>query len=704
MAAVRSKFKAADKLAFAGELGAVYSRGGTVFRVWSPSAERVELRLYESGTAPEPFFSADMKKIGCGAWEYSRSGDLDGVYYTYSVTIMGTTRETADIYSVSASADGQRGMVADMERAAPDGWENIAPVRLSSPADTVIYELSVRDFSMDESADFTHRGKFLAFSESGVTCGGKPVGLEYVRSLGVTHIQLMPVFDFESNGGYNWGYNPRLMMAPEGTYSSDPNDGHARIRELRQLIMAAHEMGLGVTADVVYNHSFSADESPFGRTFPHYYYRGSGKYSNGSGCGNEFASERKMARKFIKDSLCFLAREYKLDGFRFDLMGLLDIKTLNECAEALRAINPDILLYGEGWTGGASPMPENLRAMKKNARSVPCFAMFGDDFRDAVKGSVFNARDRGYVSGAADTERAEMIKSGLAGGVFHPEINISKERLWTDDPLQCINYVECHDNLTLADKLALSMPEADKARRIAADRMTAALVIFSQGIPFIQAGQEYLRSKPLGEGFDGNSYCSPDSVNSLKWSKIIENADTVEYYRGLIALRRKFPQFRLRTSDEIRSQLTFADLGGGAFAEMPGGGLALFVNPTDEPLRVVLGGACEVYADAERASDEPIYRIDDIAQISPVSVLLVRKIAQERKMREYTVTRIVEPDFGCEGLPEGGERMDEVRLRGADGGELLLSVSDELLYKMGVDEGSRVLSDGKSIFTMEEQI
>lgn len=626
---VRNSFKTADKLAFDGELGAVYSRGGTVFRVWSPPVERVQLRLYESGTAKAPFFSADMKRTDKGVWEYEKSGDLDGVYYAYSVTIKGRTHETADIYSASVSADGRRGMIADMERAAPDGWENSAPVKLASPADAVIYELSVRDFSMDGSADFKHRGKYSAFAESGVTCGEMTVGLDYIRSLGATHIQLLPVLDFACKKGYSWGYDPRFTMAPEGSYSSDPNNGSARIRELRELVMAAHEKGLGVVADVVFNHSFSAEESAFGQTFPHYYYRGEKGYSNGSGCGNEFASERKMAGRVIKDSLCFLAREYKLDGFRFDLMGLIDINTLNDCEKALRKINPDILLYGEGWTGGASPMPEELRAVKKNARLVPRFAMFGDDFRDAIKGSVFSAEDRGYVNGAADTRRAEMIKSGLAGGVFHPEINIDKERLWTDDPLQCINYVECHDNLTLADKLALSMPEADEERRIAADRMAAALVLLAQGIPFIQAGQEFMRSKPLKDGYDCNSYCSPDSVNSLKWDKAAEYADTVEYYRGLIALRKKFPQFRLRTAEEIRAGLTFADLGKGAFAEMPGGGLVLVVNPTEEPLRVVLGGEHIVYADGERASAQPLYTAGNITEVSPVSILLARRVTDE---------------------------------------------------------------------------
>ncbi|MBD5383714.1 MAG: type I pullulanase, partial [Ruminococcaceae bacterium] len=503
-------FKAADRQYFSGKLGADCSPERTVFRVWQPFAENVDLRLYNAKN--EPVFTAPMERKN-GVFEYEKKGDLDGVFYTFSVKRNGETVESADPYSAAVTADGERGQIVDMRRHAPDGWENERNISAENP---IIYELSVRDFSMDESADFASRGKFPAFCEENVNNSyGDIAGLDYIKKLGVTHLQLMPIFDFDLDGGeYNWGYNPRFYNAPSAYYSQ--SDG---VSELRRLVSAAHKKGLGVVMDVVYNHVFSADDSPFGRIFPRYYFRGNETYSNGSGCGNEFASERKMARKFILDSLEFLAREYKLDGFRFDLMGLLDIGTLREAERRLRKINPDILLYGEGWTGGASPYPERFRAVLRNAKKLPNYAFFNDRFRDGVKGSVFNDKDAGYVNGADDEWHLAPIKWALSG-MFPSDF-------WTDNPAQTINYVECHDNSTLFDKLKISLDGADRERIIKADKMAAALIFLSRGIAFIQAGQEFLRTK----NGCGNSYNAPDSVNSLKWDKVTENRDIVEYYR-----------------------------------------------------------------------------------------------------------------------------------------------------------------------------
>lgn len=595
-------FTLADKQGFDGELGAVYSAERTVFRVWQPCAESAAVRLYSGDKLLE---TIPMKRVG-GGFECEKSGDCEGFLYTFLITRNGETVESADPYSCAVTADGERSIIVDMKKNAPEGWEDQPRINSENP---VIYELSVRDFSSDGSAGFSARGKFSAFCEDGVVNShGDVVGLDYIKSLGVTHIQLMPMFDFDLDGGeYNWGYNPRFFNAPSGGYAQN-----SAVSELRGLIAAAHRKGIGVIADVVYNHLYSADNCAFGRIFPGYYFRQDedGGYSNGSGCGNEFASERKMARKFIIDSLEFLAREYRLDGFRFDLMGLLDIKTLRKAERRLRRINPNILLYGEGWTGGASALTERRRAVQRNAERLPGFAFFNDSFRDAVKGSVFDSRDRGYVNGAADEYHLTPIRRALTG---------EYSDFWTVDPNQTVNYVECHDNLTLFDKLTASLGEADGARIIKADRMAAALVLLSRGIAFIQAGQEFLRSK----GGEHNSYNLPDSVNSLKWDLVSENRAEVEYYRGLIALRKRLLPNILRCE--------FSALGCGFMVKyaLPDGEYLLLVNPGEGELSADLSDGFEIFADCERASDKPLYTSN-----SPVcaahSILLAKGNLNER--------------------------------------------------------------------------
>ncbi len=588
-------FTRADKQCYDGKPGAVYSPDWTVFRVWQPFAESAAVMLYSGDTLLE---TIPMKRTG-SVFECTRLGDCEGLCYTYLVTRNGETVQSADPYSCAVTSDGERSIIVDMRHNMPENWEHIPMISAENP---VIYELSVRDFSMDGSAGFKNRGKFSAFTEeSVVNSHGEIVGLDYIKSLGVTHIQLMPVFDFDLDGAeYNWGYNPRFFNAPSAGYVRKN-----AVLELRELIAAAHSKGLGVVADVVYNHLYSADNSVFGRIFPHYYFRGKEKYSNGSGCGNEFASERKMARKFIVDSLEFLAREYKLDGFRFDLMGLLDIKTLKKAERRLRKINPDILLYGEGWTGGVSALTERRRAVRKNADRLSGFAFFNDSFRDAVKGSVFDASDCGYVNGAADENHLAPIRCVLTG---------KYSEFWTNDPAQTVNYVECHDNLTLFDKLTASIEGADRARIIAAGRMAAALTLFSRGIAFIQAGQEFLRSK----GGENNSYNLPDSVNSLKWDMITENHAEVDYYRGLIALRKRF----LGGFTEF----VFSELGGGFMIKYghPEGEFFLTVNPTESELSVDLCGKFEIFADGERASDTPLYTSEKL-RCAAGSIIFARR-------------------------------------------------------------------------------
>ena len=578
-------FETIEKSAFGGSLETNCTEKGTTFRVWQPLAESAELRLYDDGGG---LLKRAAMRLKNGVFECRVRGDLDGVYYTFVVTRSGETAECVDPYAKSVTADGRRGIVVNMRRHAPKNWSSDRPIAFRDPEEAVIYELSVRDFSMDESADFKNRGKFAAFCESRVTnLYGDRAGLSYIKKLGATHIQIMPVFDFDMDGSeYNWGYNPRFYNAPSAYYSQE--DG---VKELRDLVMAAHKKGLGVIADVVYNHVFDVDNSVFHKLFPGYFFRTdkkTGAFSNGSGCGNEFSSERKMARKFIVDSLVFLAREYHLDGFRFDLMGLLDIETLRAAERELRRINPDMLLYGEGWTGGESPLPEERRAVLGNARELHNFAFFNDRFRDAVKGSVFNAVDRGYVNGAVDDWHFEPICAALSGSF--------SSDFWTCDPRQTINYVECHDNLTLFDKLEKSLDGTDLERneRIKqADKMAAAFILLSRGTAFIQAGQEFLRTK----NGECNTYNLPDIVNSIKWGSVTENRDIVEYYRGLIKIRKRF----LREFGER----VFKRIGSGFM--MTAGDFVLIVSPTAEEITPDMSGSFKVFADGERASDKPLY-------------------------------------------------------------------------------------------------
>lgn len=613
--------------AYSGELGAVWSPETTRFAVWSPDSEGAELRLYHDDSEQQPFRTEKMRSEN-GVWKAEISGDLNGVYYTYAFTRGGSTVETIDIYARSAGANGKRGMVLDLCSTDPEGWEQDRKVSLRDYTGAVIYELHVRDFSSDESGKFTLRGKFGAFCEKAVNSFGDVIGLDYIKKLGITHIHLLPVFDYQSVNetdpcaGFNWGYDPLNYNIPEGSYSTDPHHGEVRVREFKQLVQAAHERGIGIIMDVVYNHTYATDDSPFNKTVQGYYYRHNedGTLSNGSACGNEFASERAMASRFIADSLLYWAREYHIDGFRFDLMGLLDIETLNRAAAELRRENPSVILYGEGWTGGSCPLPKEQRAMKMNARELPEFAMFSDDLRDGVKGSVFWDADCGYVNGKA-AERAELIKSVMSGGIWREDIGRAPAECWTDKPQQSINYVEAHDNLTLYDKLRSSMPGISVADIIAADKLAAALVFLSQGVPFIQAGQELLRSKTAADGsFVHDSYNSPDSVNSIKWNDVTLRRGVMEYYRGLIAARKHFPQLRMRDVESIR-KIRFETLEGGAVAA-DFGGLLLIVNPCDHPLRYENGRRMMVYADHITAGARPLFIADGAVTAAPRGIIL----------------------------------------------------------------------------------
>ena len=549
------------------DLGAVYSPKMTRFKVWAPEAESVKLNLYKQGEGDNLIEQHIMKKSANGTYVFEKQGDCNGIYYTYTVVNHGEEQEAVDPYTKAAGVNGQRGMVINLAKTNPQGFEMDGYRNPEHITDAIIYEGSVRDFTMDESSGVFHNGKFLGLTEANTTNHfGEATALDYISGLGVTHVQILPAFDFETvdeknqKAQYNWGYDPDNYNVPEGSYAVSPYDGAVRIQEMKQMVLALHSRGIGVIMDVVFNHTYRRDDSNLQKIVPGYYYRSDETgYTNGSGCGNEVASDRPMVQKLIVDSLIYWAKEYHIDGFRFDLMGVLDIDTMNVIAERLKEIRPDIYLYGEGWNGGPSSLAEEKRAFKASAKKMPGIGMFNDDIRDTIKGSVFYDDHLGFVNGGTHLENA--LRYGITGAVAHPQVDYDAygSKPWAKEPGQSINYVSCHDNYTLWDKLSVSCPEASEEKKKAMNRLCAAIVFTSQGVPFIQAGEEFLRSKPLPEkkGFAENSYNMPDTVNSIKWDNIHEYPDMIAYYKGLMALRKAHPVFRMQSEAEMTQNLCF---------------------------------------------------------------------------------------------------------------------------------------------------
>lgn len=549
------------------DLGAVYSPKMTRFKVWAPEAESVKLNLYKQGEGDNLIEQHIMKKSANGTYVFEKQGDCNGIYYTYTVVNHGEEQEAVDPYTKAAGVNGQRGMVINLAKTNPQGFELDGYRNPEHITDAIIYEGSVRDFTMDESSGVFHNGKFLGLTEANTTNHfGEATALDYISGLGVTHVQILPAFDFETvdeknqKAQYNWGYDPDNYNVPEGSYAVSPYDGAVRIQEMKQMVLALHSRGIGVIMDVVFNHTYRRDDSNLQKIVPGYYYRSDETgYTNGSGCGNEVASDRPMVQKLIVDSLIYWAKEYHIDGFRFDLMGVLDIDTMNVIAERLKEIRPDIYLYGEGWNGGPSSLAEEKCAFKASAKKMPGIGMFNDDIRDTIKGSVFYDDHLGFVNGGTHLENA--LRYGITGAVAHPQVDYDAygSKPWAKEPGQSINYVSCHDNYTLWDKLSVSCPEASEEKKKAMNRLCAAIVFTSQGVPFIQAGEEFLRSKPLPEkkGFAENSYNMPDAVNSIKWDNIHEYPDMIAYYKGLMALRKAHPVFRMQSEAEMTQNLCF---------------------------------------------------------------------------------------------------------------------------------------------------
>lgn len=547
------------------DLGVLYTKEKTSIRVWAPTALEVELRIYEKSTGGEAIRIDQFFKAEKGTWIISINADLKGLYYTIRINDGEWLNETPGMEARAVGVNGHRGLIYDPEETNPEGWLSDQRIENSNPVDAILYEVHVRDFSIAHSSGIKNKGKFLAFTEQGtLSPKGLTTGIDHLKELGITHVHLLPVNDFSTvdenspNQSYNWGYDPHNFNAPEGSYSTDPNTT-SRITELKMLVQALHQAGIGVILDIVYNHTAFTTRSIFNQMVPGYYYRqkSDGTFSNASGCGNELATERSMVRKYILDSLQYWATEFHIDGFRIDLMGIYDIETMNQIRLKMDAISPSILLYGEGWAADSSPLNESYRAVKTNVTKLDRIAVFNDDFRDGIKGDNFNPRNKGFVSG--QTVKEETIKFGITAACFHPQIvygYVEQSKFpWAKEPWQCVNYASCHDNFTLYDKLVMSSPEANEEQLTRMVMMAGALVLTSQGIPFLHAGAEMARTK-LG---DHNSYKSPDPINQIDWERKYTFSEVYRYYQSLIQLRKNHPAFRMIHSNQIREHLIFSE-------------------------------------------------------------------------------------------------------------------------------------------------
>ncbi len=555
-----------DSLTIASDLWLDYSPTRTIFCLWSPEAEAVELRRYQRSDGDETPSIENLTATKNGRWQLTVAGDLNGTYYTYRVKWQGKwLSETPGIYAQAVGVDGERAMVLDHSTTDPTGWDRDRGPAIDNPNDAVIYELHIRDMSINPTAGSSTPGKYLGVIEQGLTGpGGVKMGLDHLKELGITHVHLLPAFDYLSvnereldRPQFNWGYDPQNYNVPEGSYATDPFDAAVRVREFKQMVAGLHAAGIGVILDVVYNHTGKTAESNFNQEYPDYYYRlrPDGTYSDASACGNETASEKEMVRAYIKESVAYWAREYHLDGFRFDLMGIHDIQTMNEVTEVLETIDPRIFVYGEGWTAGDSPLPEPRRALKKYTHRMPGLSAFSDDIRDGLKGSVFEEESTGFVSGAKKME--ESVKFGVVGAIQHDQVDYRavnySDTAWAAQPWQSVSYVSCHDNHTLYDKLKISRPDASEADIVAMDLLANTVVLTSQGIAFLHAGVEMLRTK----GGEHNSYNLSDEVNRIDWQRKADFPEVFNYYQALIALRKAHPAFRLATAEEVRKRVRF---------------------------------------------------------------------------------------------------------------------------------------------------
>ena len=622
------------------DLGAVWSKDRTAFRVWAPTADEVTLNLYESGTpnADDLIEQIPMTADKNGTWVATKEGDLNGTYYTYTATQDGAKQEACDPYARTTGINGKRAMVIDLTSTNPKGWDkDTNPHAGEGINDAIIYELHMRDLSADKSSGIKNVGKYLSLTESGTkTPGGVATGLDHLKDLGITHLHLMPIYDFGSvdetytfENLYNWGYDPVNYNVPEGSYSTDAYHGEVRVSEMKQMVKSLHDNDISVVMDVVYNHVQSAENFCINRLVPGYFSRinDDGTYSNGSGCGNDTASERSMVKKYIVDSVCYWANEYHIDGFRFDLVGLLDTDTVNEIVEEVHKTNPDVIFYGEGWSLETNVTKEGYKlATQKNSELTPDFAYFNDTIRDGLKGNVFNTDEVGFVSGARHMEK--LITENFMGKAD-----------WCSSPSQTINYASCHDNMTLFDRLATSCQDASREDLIRMNNLAAAVYMTAEGVPFMMSGEEMLRTKVKEDKtFDSNSYMSGDEVNSLKWSDL-ENEEyrkVYDYYKGLIAFRKAHGALRLSDAADVEANVkpveglsdnvVAFDIAGGVNGETAKEIYVVF-NANNEKQNIELPkGKWNVYIDGEKAGTEVLSTIKDgKAVVAPISAMVLVK-------------------------------------------------------------------------------
>lgn len=545
-----------------------YTPEATKFTLWSPTAEEVRLMLYDEGEGGHAYETVKMELGEDGTWATVVNKNLLNKFYTFNVKINDKWQgDTPGINAHAVGVNGKRAAIIDWKATNPEGWENDQRPPLKSPADMIIYEMHHRDFSVDSTSGIKNKGKFLALTEHGTMNSDKLLtGIDHLIELGVTHVHLLPSYDYASvdetkldENQYNWGYDPLNYNVPDGSYSTDPYQPATRVKEFKQMVQALHKAGIRVILDVVYNHTFNTAESNFERTVPGYFYRQKedGTLANGSGCGNETASERPMMRKFMIESVLYWNH---IDGFRFDLMGVHDIETMNEIRKAVDEVDSTVCVYGEGWAAEMPQYPADSLAMKKNVAYMPGIAVFSDEFRDGLCGSVWEKGKGAFLAGVPGGENS--VKFGIVGAIEHPQVrydsvNYSRQA-WAGQPTQMISYVSCHDGLCLVDRLKASMPEATPEQLVRLDKLAQTVVFTSQGIPFIYAGEEVMRDK---QGVD-NSYKSPDAVNAIDWRSKTMNGDVFMYYKRLIDLRKSHPAFRMGDAEKVRKHLEFLPVEG----------------------------------------------------------------------------------------------------------------------------------------------
>ena len=544
-----------------------YSPKETTFQLTtSPDVKKVNVLLSDTDSDnPAEQMIKQMKHVGAGKWKLTVKSDLKGKYYLFSVYNNAQPDNTPGIFAKAVGVNGKRGAIVDLHDTDPEGWAKDVRPTLNNPCDLVIYEMHHRDFSVDLSSGLKHKGKYLALTE--------PKAIEHLQRLGVNAVHILPSFDYASVDEsrpdvpqYNWGYDPLNYNVPEGSYSTDAATPTTRIREFKQMVQALHKAGIRVILDVVYNHTFDINGSNFQKTYPDYFYRktAEGRYSDGSGCGNETASEKPLMREFMKESVEYWVKEYHIDGFRFDLMGVHDIETMNEIRAMVDKIDPSIYIYGEGWSAGSCAYPQEKLAMKAHAKQLDGIGAFCDEMRDALRGPFSDDHKGGFLIGEPNQE--ESIKFGIVGAIAHPQIDMTKvnysREAWTNEPSQMVAYVSCHDDMCLTDRLRATMPYITDDELIRLDLLAQTAVLTSQGVPFILAGEEMLRDK---KGVH-NSFRSPDSINRLDWNNLKRYPQVFDYYAGLIALRKAHPAFRMGKAEEVRKNLEFVDAPKGVVA------------------------------------------------------------------------------------------------------------------------------------------